>query len=89
MNKEDALRRLPSICTTAVTIVTDFMQLCMSTSGHLWGHVTSRVGCHVSADEACHGIQVSNQSSHNRKSTRVSIKSRFAATCQHAQRCYS
>ena len=26
MNKEDALRRLPSVCTTAVTIATDFMQ---------------------------------------------------------------
>ena len=26
----------------------------MSASGHLWGYVTSGVGCHVSADEVCH-----------------------------------
>ena len=46
MNKEDALRRLPSVCTTAVTIATDFMQVMHV---HNWtsmgtGDLTCRLG---------------------------------------------
>ena len=47
MNKEDALRHLPSICTTVVTIATDFMQVMHV---HGWtsvetGDLTCRLSC--------------------------------------------
>ena len=47
MNKEDALRRLPSVCTIAITIATDFMQ---AMHVHKWTSVgtcdlTCRLSC--------------------------------------------
>ena len=48
----------------------------MSTSAHLWGQKTLRVGCHVNVDKVCHEHQMFNQSSHKHKSTRVSIRFR-------------
>ena len=47
MNKEDALRRLPSICTTVVAVATDFMQVMHV---HKWtfvaGDLERRLSCY-------------------------------------------
>ena len=70
MNKEDALRQLPSVCTTAETIAIDFMQVMHV---HKWMSVETRVGCPVSAHEVCHDYQFPNQSNGPRHPTLIIV----------------
>ena len=81
MNKEGALiRRVPSVCTTAVAMATDFM-LCMSASGRVWGqaNLKRRLSCQ------CRRGLPRTPSVHSVKSrTVVNIGVRLVTGCGHA-----
>ena len=61
MNKENALRRLPSVSTTAAAIAAKFMHVMHFHKWTFVGTPSSKYGCHCNAGNVCHRHHVSNQ----------------------------
>ena len=53
----------------------------MPTGAHLWGQVTTRVGCHVSVGKVCHGHQFSNDSIGHGKPTLSTVLRSYVNMC--------